>query len=124
VKVLFGHPTGNPNSHQAALSHFESGRQEAFCVSWLFGLVLLEAMACGLPVLSSECTAAPDILTKESGSIVPAGNLDAWVEALRLIGANRDHLPPMKDAERTVAVGNSWKRYRQAVSTAVDHFIS
>jgi len=33
--VLFGHPTGNPNSLHAALSHFESGRLEAFCVSWL-----------------------------------------------------------------------------------------
>src|SRR5438067_5309712 len=35
MSVLFGHPTGNPNSLHAALSHFESGRLEAFCVSWL-----------------------------------------------------------------------------------------
>ena len=35
MKILFGHPTGNPNSHQAALAHFEAGRLEAFCVSWM-----------------------------------------------------------------------------------------
>ena len=34
MSVLFGHPSGNPNSHHAALSHFESGQLEAFCVSW------------------------------------------------------------------------------------------
>ena len=32
--VLFGHPTGNPNSHQAALAHYEHGQLEAFCVPW------------------------------------------------------------------------------------------
>ena len=35
MTVLFGHPSGNPNSHQAALAHFESGRLEAFCVPWM-----------------------------------------------------------------------------------------
>src|SRR5688572_7741314 len=34
MTVLFGHPTGNPNSHHAALAHFEAGRLEAFCVPW------------------------------------------------------------------------------------------
>src|SRR5438045_3919459 len=58
-----------------------------------FGLVLLEAMACGLPLLASECTAAPDFLTNNSGSVVPAGNVDAWIEGLRTMSANRDRLP-------------------------------
>lgn len=35
MSILFGHPSGNPNSHQAALAHLESGRLEAFCVPWL-----------------------------------------------------------------------------------------
>jgi len=33
--ILFGHPTGNPNSHQAALAHFEAGRLGAFCLPWM-----------------------------------------------------------------------------------------
>jgi len=32
--ILFGHPTGNPNSHHAALAHWETGKLEAFCVPW------------------------------------------------------------------------------------------
>jgi glycosyltransferase involved in cell wall biosynthesis len=35
MSVLFGHPSGNPNSHHAALAHFEAGRLEAFCVPWM-----------------------------------------------------------------------------------------
>ena len=35
MTVLFGHPTGNPNSHHAALAHLEAGRLEAFCVPWM-----------------------------------------------------------------------------------------
>ena len=89
-----------------------------------FGLVLLEAMACGLPLLASECTAATDFLTPDCGSILPAGDLDAWVEALRLTSANRERLPVMKEAARQVAIKNTWKRYRQAVSAGVDQLLS
>lgn len=35
--VLFGHQTGNPNSHHAALAHFERGRLAAFVVPWFPG---------------------------------------------------------------------------------------
>src|SRR5580700_6520297 len=35
MSILFGHPTGNPNSHHAAFAHFEAGRLESFCVSWM-----------------------------------------------------------------------------------------
>jgi starch synthase len=89
-----------------------------------FGLVLLEAMACGLPLLASGCTAATDFLTPDCGSILPAGDLDAWVEALRLTSANRERLPVMKEAARQVAIKNTWKRYRQAVSAGVDQLLS
>ena len=35
MSVLFGHPSGTPFSHHAALAHFEAGSLEAFCVAWM-----------------------------------------------------------------------------------------
>ena len=35
MSILFGHPTGNPNSHNAALAHLEAGVLECFCVPWM-----------------------------------------------------------------------------------------
>jgi glycosyltransferase involved in cell wall biosynthesis len=35
MSILFGHPTGSPFSHNAALAHFEAGRLEHFCVPWM-----------------------------------------------------------------------------------------
>jgi glycosyltransferase involved in cell wall biosynthesis len=44
MTVLFGHPGGNPNSHHAALAHFEAGRLEAFCVPWMPSKTLLHML--------------------------------------------------------------------------------
>src|SRR5262245_17150129 len=35
MTVLFGHPTGNPNSHNAATAYFEAELLECFCVPWM-----------------------------------------------------------------------------------------
>ena len=53
----------------------------------IFGLVLLEALACGLRILTTPCPAAKDILKQcpEAGKIVPIGDSEAFAkEALAL----------------------------------------
>jgi glycosyltransferase involved in cell wall biosynthesis len=84
-----------------------------------FGLVLLEAMACGLPVVATEATAGPDIIDATMGRIVASGNVDALVETLRWFAAKRNHLPAMKVAARAKAETCTWARYRRCVSEAV-----
>ena len=84
-----------------------------------FGLVLLEAMACGLPVLATERTAAPDFLSRDVGCIVPAGDMEAWIQALRSASESRDQWTVMRVAARKIAMANSWERYRQSLSAAV-----
>ena len=82
------------------------------------GLVLLEAMACGLPTIASEATAGPDVLTDSCGRLLPTGDLDALVDALRWFGQNRDRLPAMGRAARERARQCTWERYRRAVIEA------
>lgn len=84
-----------------------------------FGLVLLEAMACGLPAIASDATAAPDLLDETTGRVLPAGDVEVWTEALRDLSAKRDDVPQMKRAAREKACQCTWYRYRKAVSNAV-----
>jgi glycosyltransferase involved in cell wall biosynthesis len=50
-----------------------------------FGLVLAEAMACGLPCISFDCPNGPrDIINNGStGWLIPDGDIYRYVEALR-----------------------------------------
>lgn len=47
-----------------------------------FGRVLVEAMACGVPVVGSTCGEIPNVIG-EAGLIVPEGDVDALADALR-----------------------------------------
>ena len=52
-------------------SHYETG-----------GIVLLEAMACGLPVVATKVGALPEIVNEQNGLLVPAGDTKALAEAM------------------------------------------
>lgn len=55
-----------------------------------FGLVLLEAMACGLPLVSFACKCGPrDIITEgEDGFLIKEGDLDDFADKLSLLIEN------------------------------------
>lgn len=88
-----------------------------------FGLVLTEAMACGLPVIASMATAGPDVMTPDSGKLIPTGDLDSLVAAFRWFSDHRDDLPRMRRAARTAAEQWTWSHYRRCVTDAVTPFL-
>ncbi len=47
-----------------------------------FGLPVLEAMACGTPVIVSDASSLPEVVG-ESGLKIPPRDIDAWTDALR-----------------------------------------
>lgn len=59
------------------------------CVSLSYeesqGLTLVEALACGTQVVCYGATALPEIVTEETGLIVPVGDIEAAAEACRAL---------------------------------------
>jgi len=88
-----------------------------------FGLVLLEAMACGLPAIASEASIGPEIISADCGFITPSGDLDRLVELLRWFDRHRDQLPVMGRQARAQAARWTWSNYRNLVIAAVSKLI-
>ena len=88
-----------------------------------FGLVLLEAMACGLPAIASEASIGPEIITAGCGLISPTGDLDRLVELLRWFDRHRNELPAMGREARAQAARYTWSNYRSFVTGAVSKLV-
>ena len=113
-----------PCSSQALRDHYRGADVFVFpTYSDGFGLVLLEAMACGLPAIASEASIGPEIITADSGFIAAPGDLDQMVELLRWFDQHRDELPAMSRNARAGAARSTWSNYRQLVTEAVSKLI-
>jgi len=85
-----------------------------------FGLVILEAMASGIPVVATDHTAGPEVIADGvDGWIVPAGNASALEASLETAMGDRARVAEMGVAARRKAEFWSWGRYRSELSTKV-----
>ena len=51
-----------------------------------FGLSIAEAMACGLPVVASNCSAIPELVDHgKGGFLCPVGDVDAFAERINIL---------------------------------------
>ncbi|NWG29873.1 MAG: glycosyltransferase family 4 protein [Rhodocyclaceae bacterium] len=78
-----------------------------------FGMVVPQAMACGLPVIVTENVGAADIVRDgRSGFIVPVRDVEALCEKLRFLHENRDLAREMgRQARQDVICGYTWDDY-------------
>jgi glycosyltransferase involved in cell wall biosynthesis len=85
-----------------------------------FGLVVIEAMASGLPVITASTTGASDIVTSECGVVLPeSDDIDALAAALLSLVSDRAIMQQMGKAARSIAEQHSWTTMAQ---TYVDLF--
>ncbi len=79
-----------------------------------FGLVLAEALSCGLPIISTANTAAPDLIAEgREGFIIPLRTPDAIVEKLSWAISRRAELSAMQKAAYDRAKTLGWPDYEQ-----------
>jgi len=89
-----------------------------------FGLVLTEAMACGIPIITTPNTAGPDIITDGvEGFIVPIRDVGALQEKLEWCYRHPEELAKMGRSARRKAEQLTWKSYRHRLSAKVKELL-
>ena len=81
-----------------------------------FGLVILEALSQGIPVIASTNTGGPDVITDgKDGFIVPIRSGQAIAEKLERLANDPELLFQMKCTALKTAERYSWARYQSAL---------
>lgn len=100
MSILFGHPTGTPFAHHAALAHFNAGRLEAFCVPWVPSALTLQLLGAvpGLRRLTRR------LARRRFAPLAAAPMVQGrWSEWARLIGRLSG-----ADGQRLAHEANNW----------------
>jgi len=79
-----------------------------------FGMVILQAMACGLPLICTTNTGGDDLITKdgEEGFVIPIRDVEALKEKILYMYNNQDICKEMGEkAKQRVLKGFTWDNY-------------
>jgi glycosyltransferase involved in cell wall biosynthesis len=119
---------GLPNSrHIPYLEHDELVKEfhdsdifvlPSYLDSW--AMVVIEAMACGLPVIVSENTGAKDAVTDDSGFIIPIDDEDALMDKILYFYNNRAEIERMGKNAARVVQKYTWDNYYKQVNDFID----
>lgn len=83
--------------------------------------VLIEAMACGTPVVATDCPSGPREILEDGrwGRLVPVGDVDALAQAiLAVLQTPRGHLPDVRERARDFAQERAIDAYLAALGMA------
>ncbi|MDR3775323.1 MAG: glycosyltransferase family 4 protein [Terracidiphilus sp.] len=79
-----------------------------------FGLVVTEALACGLPVIVTPNVGASDLISdSRDGFVVQACSAEAIADKLNLLNRDRELLADMSHNAQLIAAERSWETYRK-----------
>ncbi|GFP22718.1 hypothetical protein HKBW3S44_00128 [Candidatus Hakubella thermalkaliphila] len=118
--VIFGGGTATPEREfmRSNIFAFPSNQDG-------FGSVVLEAMACGLPVIVSQNTGAKDCVRDGlEGFVIPTADVDALCDRINYFYKNRDKVEEMGRRAREQALKYDWESYRKRLAGSVAHIVT
>jgi len=105
---------GGSISRTELMAHYRDSDALVFptlCDGW--GMVVTEAWSRGLPVITTDCAGAADLLKNgQNGLLIRAGDAHAIAESLNWCLANRDKLRAMRESALATAANWQWADYR------------
>jgi glycosyltransferase involved in cell wall biosynthesis len=99
--------------HQSDVFVFPS-----FLDSW--AMVVIEAMACGLPVIVTENTGAKEAINNDCGFIIPVNDAIMLEEKINFFYNNREQVRIMGQAAAVQAKKYTWQQYYNQINDVVD----
>jgi glycosyltransferase involved in cell wall biosynthesis len=87
-----------------------------------FGMVVTQAQACGLPVITTENVGAADIIKEGvNGFVIPIRDVEALKNRIKLLYDDRKFLIKMSDAALTYSKNDfGWDKYGKRLARFLD----
>ncbi|MFN0219997.1 MAG: glycosyltransferase family 4 protein [Hyphomicrobium sp.] len=89
-----------------------------------FGMVITEALAHGLPVITTDCAGAAELIGPDNGVIVPSSDAAALADALRWCLDNRKQLFEMREDAAKAAHSRQWVDFRRDLIDVIEKGLS
>lgn len=93
----------------------------SFLDSW--GMVVIEAMACGTPVIVSENTGAREVVEKGAGFVIPVGDVEEIKKKIILLYKDRSTVEKLGRQAHELAQQYTWENYYLNVQSAIDEIV-
>ena len=88
-----------------------------------FGLPIVEAMACGCPVIGSDCTSIPEVMGG-AGELFDADDSESLADKMRTLLASPDARAQLRQRGLARATDFTWDRVASRVRTTIAQHLS
>ena len=122
LKKYAGLYTHIPFMHHEELNSYLNKSDIFILPSYLesWGMVVIEAMSTGLPVIVTENTGAKDAVIQGCGKIIAAGDINALKNCINFFYENRTELETMGKKARQQALNFEWNNYYYQINTVIN----